>query len=126
VGEQSYWATRHAIEYEPMEPVAVKGKAEPVGLWGAARARSRFGVDLDPGRAAPLVGRDDELAVLQQPYARTLHESACHLVTLIGEAGIGKSRLVAELHAYVDARPELAFWRQGRCLPYGDGAPSGR
>jgi predicted ATPase len=54
-------------------------------------------------------------------YARALRESACHLVTLVGEPGIGKSRLTAELREHVDAQPELVYWRQGRCLPYGEG-----
>lgn len=120
-GEQTYWATRHVIEYEELAAVSAKGKAEPIALWRAVQARSRFGVDLEPGRAAPLVGREDELALLRQAYGRTLRESSCHLVTLTGEAGIGKSRLVAELRAYVDAREEIVFWRQGRCLPYGEG-----
>ena len=59
--------------------------------------------------------------MLRQVYARTLRESSCHLVTLVGEPGIGKSRLIAELREHVDAQPELVHWRQGRCLPYGDG-----
>ncbi len=121
VGEQTHWATRHVIDYEQLEPVAAKGKSEPVSLWRALGARSRFGVDLEPARETPFVGRDDELEVLRQVYARTLRESACHLVTLVGEAGIGKSRLVGELREHVDAQPELVHWRQGRCLPYGEG-----
>jgi class 3 adenylate cyclase len=121
VGEQTYWATRQAIDYEPLEPVAAKGKRMPVALWRAREARSRLGVDLEPSRATPFVGRDDELEVLRQVYARTLRESACHLVTLVGEPGIGKSRLVAELREHVDAQHELVHWRQGRCLPYGEG-----
>jgi class 3 adenylate cyclase/tetratricopeptide (TPR) repeat protein len=120
-GEQTYWATRHAIDYEPLDPVQAKGKADPVPLWRAVGARSRFGIDLEPARETPFLGRDDELEVLRQVYARTLRESACHLVTLVGEPGIGKSRLVAELREFVDGRPELIYWRQGRCLPYGEG-----
>jgi len=121
VGEQTYWATRHAIDYEELEPVEAKGKSERVSLWRAREARSRLGVDLEPSRATPFVGRDDELEVLRQVYARALRESVCHLVTLVGEAGIGKSRLVAELRDHVDAQAELVYWRQGRCLPYGEG-----
>jgi class 3 adenylate cyclase len=120
-GVQTYWTTRHTIDYEPVEPVAAKGKAEPVPAWQALGARSRFGVDLEPAGGTPFLGREAELEVLTQAYARTLRESACHLVTLIGEPGIGKSRLVAELRQYVDAQTELVFWRQGRCLPYGEG-----
>src|SRR6266540_323960 len=120
-GEQTYWATRHTIEYESLEPVTAKGKAEPVAVWRALRARSRFGIDLEPSRETPFLGRDDELEVLRQVYARTQRESACHLVTVVGEPGIGKSRLAAELREYVDAQTELVYWRQGRCLPYGEG-----
>jgi class 3 adenylate cyclase len=120
-GDQTYWATRQAIDYEPLEPVQAKGKAEPVPLWRAVGARSRFGIDLEPARETPFLGRDDELEVLRHVYARTLRESACHLVTLVGEPGIGKSRLVAELREFLDAQPELVYWRQGRCLPYGEG-----
>jgi class 3 adenylate cyclase/tetratricopeptide (TPR) repeat protein len=121
VGEQTYWATRHMIDYEPLDPVSAKGKSEPVAAWLARGARSRFGVDVEPSRATPFLGRDDELEVLRQVYARTLRESAAHLVTLVGEPGIGKSRLTAELREYVHSRPEIVFWRQGRCLPYGEG-----
>jgi class 3 adenylate cyclase len=121
VGEQTYWATRHTIDYEPLDPVSAKGKAEPVALWRALGARSRFGIDLEPSGATPFLGRDAELELLTQAYTRTLRESECHLVTLIGEPGIGKSRLVAELRQWVDAREELVYWRQGRCLPYGEG-----
>jgi class 3 adenylate cyclase len=120
-GEQTYWATRHTIDYEPLEPVTAKGKAEPVRLWRSLGARSRFGIDLEPAGTTPFLGREAELDLLRQAYARTLRESACHLVTLIGEPGIGKSRLVAELRQWVDAQPEIVFWRQGRCLPYGEG-----
>src|SRR5580765_6500030 len=120
-GEQTYWATRHAIDYEALEPVRASGKAEPVPLWRAVGARSRLGVDLEPSRTTPFVGRDDELEVLRQVYARALRERSCHLVTLVGEPGIGKSRLTAELREHVDAQPELVHWRQGRCLPYGEG-----
>ena len=88
-GEQTYWATRDVIDYEPLEPVSAKGKAEPVPVWRAVGARSRLGIDLEPSRATPFVGRDDELEVLRQVYVRALRESACHLVTLVGEPGIG-------------------------------------
>src|SRR5918996_1349350 len=64
--------TGEAVEYEELEPVDAKGKSEPVAAWRALRARSRFGVDLEPSRATPFVGRDDELEVLRQVYARAL------------------------------------------------------
>jgi class 3 adenylate cyclase len=50
-GEQTYWATRHAIDYEPLEPVSAKGKAEPVPVWRAVGARAGSEIDLEPSRA---------------------------------------------------------------------------
>jgi predicted ATPase len=58
---------------------------------------------------------------LQGVSGRALAEPSVQLVTIVGEPGVGKSRLVRELRSFVDARPELVAWRQGRCLPYGDG-----
>ncbi len=121
VNEQTYRATRNAIRYEELAPVAVKGKADAVALWLAVGARSRFGVDTDTLAAAPFVGRERELQLLQSTYERMLGESEIQLVTLTGEPGVGKTRLLAEFRTWVDDRSELIAWRQGRCLPYGDG-----
>src|SRR6266404_408108 len=64
VGELTYRATRNTIDYEELTPVELKGKAEPVALWLARSARSRFGVDVEIGGATPFVGRDHELGLL--------------------------------------------------------------
>jgi class 3 adenylate cyclase/tetratricopeptide (TPR) repeat protein len=120
VGEQTFRATQQAIVYEELEPVAVKGKAEAVPLWRAVEARSRFGVDVE-GPRTPFVGRDRELRLLQDTFERMLAESEIQLVTITGEPGVGKTRLLAEFRSWLDDRPELVSWRQGRCLPYGDG-----
>jgi class 3 adenylate cyclase/tetratricopeptide (TPR) repeat protein len=121
VGEATFRATRHVIEYTELEPVTVKGKAGPLPLWRADAARSRFGVDVEAAAATPFVGRDGELGLLEQTFARTVSEGQIQLVTIVGEPGAGKSRLVAELRRHVDELPDLVRWRQGRCLPYGDG-----
>src|SRR3954454_9219558 len=121
VGETTYRATRDLFEYEPLEPVAAKGKAEPVPLWHAKAPRRRFGIDVEPVARTPLIGRDDDLALLQSTYARTLRESSTQLVTIVGEPGVGKTRLTAEFRGWVDDQPEIVFWRQGRSLPYGEG-----
>jgi len=120
-GETTYRATRDLFEYEPLEPVSAKGKADPVQLWQAKAARRRFGVDVEPVARTPLIGRDDDLALLQSTYARTLRESSTQLVTITGEPGVGKTRLAAEFRRWVDDQPEIVFWRQGRSLPYGEG-----
>ena len=61
VGETTYRATRELFDYEELDPVTVKGKAEPLPLWRAVAARSRFGVDVEQSVRAPLIGRDDDL-----------------------------------------------------------------
>jgi class 3 adenylate cyclase/tetratricopeptide (TPR) repeat protein len=121
VSEATHRATRDAVEYEEASPVEAKGKSEPVAVWSATAARSRFGVDVTHHARAELVGRERELAILRDALERALHERVPQLVTLVGVPGIGKSRLVYELSRIVDADPELITWRQGRCLAYGDG-----
>ena len=121
VGETTYRATKDLFEYEPLEAVAVKGKAESLPLWQAIAPRRRFGVDVEPIVRTPLIGRDDDLALLHSTYTRTLRDASVQLVTVTGEPGVGKTRLPAEFRKWVDDRPELVFWRQGRSLSYGEG-----
>jgi class 3 adenylate cyclase/tetratricopeptide (TPR) repeat protein len=121
VGEATFRLTSKLFDYEPLPPVRVKGKAEPLPIWRAHSAKSRSGIDVDSRPTTALVGREIELTLLTSVYERTLRESSVQLVTIVGEPGVGKTRLVQELRAIVDARPELVAWRQGRCLAYGDG-----
>ena len=121
VGEQTYRATERRIEYREHEPVDAKGKAEPVPVWEAVQARSRFGVDLTPAPTAPLIGRDEELELLVAAFRRAADDQVPQLVTVVGVPGIGKSRLLGELFATIDAGDRLVRWRQGRSLPYGEG-----
>jgi class 3 adenylate cyclase len=121
VGEQTYRATSRVFEYEPLEPVSAKGKAEPVALWRARAARARFGTDISRQHTTPLVGRALEKPLLIGTFERAAQQHSVQLVTVVGEPGVGKSRLVAELFAYIAAKPEFIRWRQGRCLPYGEG-----
>jgi tetratricopeptide (TPR) repeat protein len=120
VDETTHRATRQRIDYREAEPVQAKGKAEPVPVWEAREARSRFGVDVEQTGAA-FVGRRRELDFLTDALARAREERSPQLVTLVGVPGIGKSRLVYELSRAADAEEELIFWRQGRSLPYGEG-----
>ena len=121
VGEATYRATTRVVEYRPSEPVVAKGKSEPVPAWEAVAPRSRFGTDLEQAAPAPLVGRTEEVALLGDSLTRARREREPQLLTLVGVPGIGKSRLVTELFGLVDADPEIILWRQGRCLPYGEG-----
>src|SRR5207248_5908788 len=84
-------------------------------------ARSRLGVDLEPTDDKPFVGRDEDLALLTSTFARATRERSTQLVTVTGEPGVGKTRLIAELRRSVDDQPDFVIWRQGRCLPYGEG-----
>jgi class 3 adenylate cyclase/tetratricopeptide (TPR) repeat protein len=121
VDEATYRATDHTIDYCEGDPVEAKGKAERVSVWEAVAPRSRLGVDIAFRGGALLVGRDDELNSLRDAFARARRERTAQLVTLVGLPGIGKSRLVYELWAGLEAQPDLLYWRQGRSLPYGDG-----
>ena len=121
VGEQTYRATSRVFEYEPLPPVAAKGKAEPLALWRAKAARSRFGSDISDRFRTPFVGRELEKPLLIGIFERATQQRSVQLVTVVGEPGVGKTRLIAELGDFVDAKPGLFRWRQGRCLPYGEG-----
>ena len=120
VGEGTYRATRHAIEYRDAPSIEAKGKSEPVKVWEAVSARSRFGSDVEQKLRTPLVGRERERGLLADALGRARTEQSAQLVTLVGVPGIGKSRLIAELFQITEADPDLINWRQGRSLPYGE------
>jgi class 3 adenylate cyclase/tetratricopeptide (TPR) repeat protein len=120
VGAGVYEATKEVIEYRELPPLELKGKAEPVPAWDALRIRAKQrGERPHLGLGSRLVGRDEELAVLTQTLRRVQSEGRPALVTIVGPAGVGKTRLTAELNAHVDALPEFIYWRSGRCLAYG-------
>jgi class 3 adenylate cyclase/tetratricopeptide (TPR) repeat protein len=121
VGDTTYRLTSRAIDYREADPIAAKGKTEPLAAWLAIGPRARLGLDVfQTGRAA-LIGRERELELLAAAFSRAREEKEPQLVTLVGVPGIGKSRLVYELSRIVHDDPELVVWRQGRSLPYGEG-----
>ncbi len=116
VGERTHAATSRTVVYGPPRDLEAKGKSAPVAAW-EVRA-----VEAEPAArttelSAPLVGREEELTLLEAVAARSQRERVAQLVTLFGPAGVGKSRLVRELLA----RFPRARVLQGRCLPYGEG-----
>ncbi len=112
VGQPTLTLVRDAAEVEPVEPLELKGKAEPVPAYRLLRVR-----DAQERRHGVLfVGRKPELALLWEAWQRVQAEQRCELVTVIGDAGVGKSRLVAEHLASIEATVV-----RGRCLPYGEG-----
>jgi class 3 adenylate cyclase/tetratricopeptide (TPR) repeat protein len=120
VDEATMRTTDTAITYEQHESVEAKGKAQPIRAWRAVGARSRVGQPEAPTHT-PFVGRGHERAVLLETFLRSERESSVQLVTVVGEPGIGKSRLATELRIALDDRPDIVTWRHGRCLPYGEG-----
>jgi class 3 adenylate cyclase/tetratricopeptide (TPR) repeat protein len=121
VGESTYSSTERVFEWQELPDVELKGKAAPVALWRPVGARARFGSDVIRSVSTPLVGRELDFLQLRTAFEKAAREPSVQLVTVVGEPGVGKSRLVAELAAHIDALQELVRWRQGRCLPYGEG-----
>ncbi|MDT4918065.1 MAG: hypothetical protein QOH89_2765 [Pseudonocardiales bacterium] len=121
VGEQTYRATRATISFTDHEPLHAKGKASPVPVWEVDSARARVRTGAVPHMRSAFVGRDRELALLRDAFERMRDHREPQLVTLVAVPGAGKSRLLYELARVIDAEPELVTWRQGQCLPYGDG-----
>jgi class 3 adenylate cyclase len=113
VGRETHATTREAIEYEPAEPVEAKGKAEPVEAWIAVRPLHAAG---ERRQSGDLVGRGRELEVLRGTWERVSAESVPHLVTVLGPAGIGKTRLAQEFERVVDELGGRTV--RGRSLPY--------
>jgi class 3 adenylate cyclase len=116
IGESTYRLVRDTVEVVPVEPLTLKGKPEPVPAYRlisvAERATITRPADL------PVVGRAREIAALDAELRRSVAGSECRLVTLLGEAGVGKSRLIEE---FVRSIADEAVVLQSRCLSYGDG-----
>ncbi|HZD02002.1 MAG TPA: AAA family ATPase [Actinomycetes bacterium] len=114
VTEPTVRATERAIPYGPASLVTLRG-GEPQAVW------SPLSIPLAPGprRFPPLVARQAELAVLVERLSQARSTGSPRLVTVVGGAGMGKSRLLAELAATVEADSEMIAWRQGRSPPYG-------
>jgi class 3 adenylate cyclase/tetratricopeptide (TPR) repeat protein len=139
VAEVTQRLTAGRFDWLELEPVTVKGKAAPLAVWRPVAPRARSGAHPPPGpqqrarqligapgagpalSVAPFVGRGRDLAVLRAAFDKSAGERDPQLVTILGEAGIGKSRLVAELRRALETRDGEVVWRVGYCRPYGDG-----
>jgi class 3 adenylate cyclase/tetratricopeptide (TPR) repeat protein/type II secretory pathway predicted ATPase ExeA len=120
VGEVTHRLTRNAIEYTELEPLRLKGKSEPVPAWEAVRV-SVSGTATAARASTPLIGRTDESQMLASLFDRVVREERPHLVTVIGQAGVGKTRLLRELATHVSERDDSALMRVGHCPAYGSG-----
>ena len=121
VGLTAYEATSSIFDYEELPPATLKGKTHPVRVFHAIAPRARLGTDLTRSYDTPFIGREVDLAILRGVFDKTVAGNSVQLVTVVGEPGLGKSRIVAELGTYLDRKPDVTIWRQGRCLPYGEG-----
>jgi class 3 adenylate cyclase/tetratricopeptide (TPR) repeat protein len=122
VGERTMRASDRAVNYRALEPLELKGKAAPVPAWEAVGLIAEQAVGREaPARESPLIGREPELTALETLYERVLEEGTPQLVTLLGEAGVGKSRVLREFERRLAEHPSLPTVRTGRCLPYGSG-----
>jgi len=115
LGAGTYRLVRDAIEAEPIPALELKGKAEPVEAYRLLGLKEQ-----QPTRRhdTPLVGRQSELRILGEAFERAKREEACHLFTLLGTAGVGKSRLIHEFLQQVGSGAQVL---RARCLPYGEG-----
>ncbi|TMK18696.1 MAG: zinc-ribbon domain-containing protein, partial [Actinobacteria bacterium] len=115
LGASTYRLVRAAIEAEPILALGLKGKAEPVSAFRLLGLKER---DADRHDDTPLVDRVRELHLLADAFQQATDERACYLFTLLGSAGVGKSRLV---HECLDQVRDQARILRARCLPYGEG-----
>src|SRR2546423_1555629 len=114
LGEATFRLVRDAVEAEDVAPVVAKGKAEPLAVHRLLSVRAGETHRRDD---APMVGRQRQLQLLEHAFAAAAAERSCHLVTILGSAGVGKSRLTEE---FLSALEGAAIVR-GRCLSYGEG-----
>ena len=122
VGEATRSAASAAILFEEAGPQVLKGKDAPVPAWRAVRVvAERGGANRAAGLQAPFVGRETELRLLKDRFHATTRDGRARLVSITGQAGIGKSRLAREFSIYVDGLIDTVYWHDGRSPAYGDG-----
>ena len=117
IGDGTLRLVRDAVVAEPLAPLELKGKSEPVAAWRLLEVLPEA-AGVSRRMDSQLVGRAVELSQLRREFDRAAAERACRIVTILGEPGVGKSRLAAELAASLGDDAQ-AF--EGRCLPYGSG-----
>jgi len=120
IGERTARGVR-GFRLEDLGPLELKGKAQPVRAFLVSEELPLAPDRGVPGLRAPLVGRDTELELLRSIYARAVAEGRPNLVTVYGDAGVGKSRLTSEFLSWAEGTDPPPRTVRGRCLPYGEG-----
>ncbi len=121
VSESTHELTAESFQYEALETAAPAGVAPALPVWLAKAPRRHTGGRPERTYLTPLVGRETELSFLEALFEKAAGSSSPQVALIVGEPGIGKSRLVAELFGHVQSRGDRVTWCQGRCLPYGEG-----
>jgi tetratricopeptide (TPR) repeat protein len=122
VGESAYRMLRDVVQFEPLGEHVLKGKAEPTPAWRAVRVKSdRTQRSVSGGWESPFVGREEELRLLKDALHATERTRRSRLVSIIGEAGMGKTRLAWELRKYVGGLADDIYWHDGRSPAYDQG-----
>ena len=122
VGESTHRAASAAIAFEQVTDQLLKGKQVPIAAWRALRVvAERGGRNRSEALEAPFVGRSEELRLLKELISATGREKRLRVVSVIGPAGIGKSRLAREFSNYIDGLQEAVYWHGGRSPAYGEG-----
>jgi len=122
VGESTFHAASGAIRFEPAGEQLLKGKEAPVQAWRAATVVGlRGGTGRSEALEPPFTGRDEELRLIKDLFHATDREKKTRLVSVIGQGGIGKSRLAWELEKYIDGVVGNVYWHVGRSPAYGEG-----
>jgi class 3 adenylate cyclase/tetratricopeptide (TPR) repeat protein len=122
VDEATRRATATAISYQDADELELKGKDEIVRVWRASRVVARRGGTFRAqGVEPPFVGRAREFRLVKDAFEGATEHGTAAMVAVVGQAGIGKSRLAWEFEKHVDGLIERVYWHRGRCLAYGDG-----
>ena len=122
VDELTRQVTQAAVAYVDAGSHSVKGKSEVLQLWRAERVVAGVGgVQRVQGLEAAFVGRGRELSVVKELFHASAEEGRARLVSVLGAAGVGKSRLGWEFEKYADGLADTVWWHRGRCLSYGEG-----
>ncbi len=128
ISHDTYAPVRGLFEVDAQEPLVVKGVDTPIQSYLVRRAKPRsfhIGTRGIEGVATRMIGRDAELEVLQTAFKRLFADRRLAAVTVVADAGLGKSRLLHEFEAWSEARPESFFLFRGRATPATAGQPFG-